>query len=134
LPATCAAALEKLLQSEGVQPDLWRRFFKQAAKVVSIPWQMAVGEDFRWLETEGPKPPGTDLINRYVGRLYQMMADDIVVYNQFIHVMHLLRPPTSLFAPRILWRALWWRKGRETAAPSLPAADQATTPSVETGG
>lgn len=113
-----AVVLEKLLQTEGYRSDTWRRYFKQAAKVVDIPWQLAVGEDFRWAETEGPKAPGTDLINRYVAHLYRMMADDTMVYHQFLRVMNLLDSPTSLMHPRILWRALRWRKKPAATAPA----------------
>lgn len=116
------AVLEKLLLSKGNRPDLWRSYFKQAAKVIDIPWQMAVGEDFRWAETVGPKPPGTDLINRYMARLYRMMAEDTVVYGQFLRVMNLLDPPTSLMHPRLLWRAWRWKEGKgpDTAVPIPP--------------
>jgi 2-polyprenyl-6-methoxyphenol hydroxylase-like FAD-dependent oxidoreductase len=101
-----AAVLEKLLSKQSNQPDLWQTYFKQAARVVAIPWQIAVGEDFRWAETEGPKPPGTDLINRYIAHLARLMAHDTVIYAQFIQVMNLLAQPSSLLHPHILWRAL----------------------------
>ena len=39
---------------------------KAAAKVVDIPWQLSVGEDFRFPQTTGPKPACVDLINRYM--------------------------------------------------------------------
>ena len=41
-------------------------FYKQAAKVIANPWQIAVGADFAYPECTGPKPAGTDLINRYM--------------------------------------------------------------------
>lgn len=109
------AELEKLLNRKGYHPNLWRSYFKQAAKVVDIPWQLAVGEDFRWQETEGTKAPGVDLINRYMGRLYRMMGDDTIVYEQFLKVMNFLAPPTSLMHPRLLWRVLMWQEKKNTA-------------------
>ncbi|MDX1548442.1 MAG: FAD-dependent monooxygenase [Rhodothermales bacterium] len=87
----------------GAQP-LWRAFFRRAAQVVEIPWQLAVGEDFRYPETEGPKPPFTDLLNRYVARVHRATHHDPVVYAQFLRTMNLKTPPRSLLHPRIAWR------------------------------
>ena len=62
-----AAALDKILKQNAVTPELLARtFFKAAAKVVDIPWQLSVGEDFRFPQTTGPKPACVDLINRYM--------------------------------------------------------------------
>jgi hypothetical protein len=114
------AVLQKLLEKQGNVPGLWRSYFKQAAEVVDMPWQIAVGEDFRWAETEGPKPPGTDLINRYIAYLHRVMEDDTVVYEQFLRVVNLLEPPATLMHPRILWRAWRWqaKKGHTAVPPS----------------
>lgn len=121
------AELEKLLNQKGYRPNLWQSFFKQAAKVVDIPWQLAVGEDFRWQETEGTKAPGTDLINRYTARLFRMMAEDTVVYKQFMKVMNFLAPPTSLMHPRLLWRALMWREKKSSAVSAQPSSTPLAT-------
>lgn len=101
-----AAALDQLLGEGIALPHLWQRFFKAAAAVVDIPWQLAVGEDFRFAETEGQKPAGVDFINRYVNRVHRASHHDPVVYTAFLQVMNLMAPPTSLFHPRILWRVL----------------------------
>lgn len=118
-----AAALQKLLQKQGNTPTLWRSFFKQAAKIVDMPWQIAVGEDFRWAETEGPKPPGADLINRYTAYLHRVMEEDVVVGEQFLRVVHLMAAPPSLMSPRMLWRAWRWKRqqGKGTAVSAQPA-------------
>jgi hypothetical protein len=50
-----AQALDEILKKRGSLQDLWRPFFQQATKGVNIPWQLAVGEDFRYPETEGKK-------------------------------------------------------------------------------
>jgi flavin-dependent dehydrogenase len=101
-----ARALDSLLRTQPDPATLAHAFFKQATKVVDIPWQLAVGEDFRYPDTIGPKAPGTDLINRYVTRVHQATHHDPVVYGAFLQVMNLLKPPTSLFHPKIVWRVL----------------------------
>lgn len=92
-----AAALDQVLQQAPQGAALARDFFKAAAKVVDIPWQLAVGEDFRYPGTSGSKAPGTDFINRYVTRVHQATHTDPVVYGAFLQVMNLLKPPASLF-------------------------------------
>jgi 2-polyprenyl-6-methoxyphenol hydroxylase-like FAD-dependent oxidoreductase len=101
-----AAALDNLLTERVPEAKLARTFFKRAAQVIDIPWQLAVGEDFRFAETAGPKPPGVDLINKYVSRVQRATLRDEVVCGAFLKVMSLLQPPTSLFHPRIFWRVM----------------------------
>lgn len=97
-------ALKNLLEKNSTLQGLWKSFFKQAAKVVDMPWQLAVGEDFRYPETEGKKPPLTHLINAYVVKVHKATQRDPVVYGQFLRVMNLTAPTTSLISPRIMWR------------------------------
>ena len=102
-----AQTLHQLLgQGRRRRYGLWRPFFKRAAKVVDSPWQLAVGEDFRYPETQGHKAPGTDVINAYVTRVHQSSHHDTVVYGQFLRVMNLMAPPASLFKPAIMRRVL----------------------------
>jgi hypothetical protein len=44
--------------------------------VVDGVWRMAVGADFEFPGTEGPKPRGTDLFNRYLTRLIRTTYAD----------------------------------------------------------
>lgn len=101
-------ALKELLQHHSLQ-GLWKPYFKQAAKVADMPWQLAAGEDFRHPETEGKKPPFTDMINAYVAKVHKATQRDPVVYVQFLRVVNLMAVPTSLISPRILWRVLFKR-------------------------
>jgi 2-polyprenyl-6-methoxyphenol hydroxylase-like FAD-dependent oxidoreductase len=102
-----AEALDRLLsQRRGDLRGIAHPFFKQAATLINIPWQTAVGEDFRYLETEGKKSLGTDLINAYVTRVNQATHHDPAVGAAFLAVMNMMAPPTSLFQPITLWRVL----------------------------
>ncbi len=106
-----SAAMQTRVLKDGLRNNanlqgLWRSHFRQAAKVVDMPWQLTVGEDFRYPETEGVKPPFTDPLNAYVDRVHRATQRDPVVYGQFLRVMNLMAPPTSLMSPRIMRRVL----------------------------
>ena len=106
-----AAALDELLQqNQGKLDGIALRFFKRAAKIVDTPWQLAVGEDFRFPETVGPKPAGVDLLNRYVAAVHRATLVDPVVGRAFAKVMNLMAPPTSLMSPGMMVRV--WRGNR----------------------
>ena len=118
------AALGKLLgQRQGNLAGLAQAFFQQAAKVVDIPWQLAVGEDFRYPTTEGKKAPGTDLINAYVTQVHKATHHDTIVYAQFLKVMNLMEPPTSLFKPQILWRVFKASRAEKRSAAAMRAQE-----------
>ena len=101
-----ASALDEALDGGGELDDVSRRFFPKAAKVVDMAWQLAIGEDFRSPDTTGPKPRGLDLINAYVTRVHHATHSDVRVYREFIDVMNLVRPATSLMRPDLLVRTL----------------------------
>lgn len=104
------AALDALLLhhalASGGTDDLGPRFFDRAADVVDAVWNVAVGSDFEFEATTGPKPAGTDLFNRYVDRLVSTAHDDGRVTDAYYRVFRLEREPTSLLRPSVLWRVL----------------------------
>ena len=98
-----AMELDDALRTGG-QDDLARRFFKKAARVIDIPWMIAVGADFNFPATTGRKPFATDVINRYVHRLQVGMNDDVDLGLAFFAVQMLEKSATSLFRPSVIWR------------------------------
>jgi 2-polyprenyl-6-methoxyphenol hydroxylase-like FAD-dependent oxidoreductase len=116
-----ARALDRVLRDQPSPPAFAPAFFRAAAQVVDIPWQLAVGEDFRFPTTQGDKPRGTDFINRYVSRVHRASHHDPVTGLAFLRVMNLLAPPTSLFHPRYLWRVLRYSRAPTPAPPNHPA-------------
>jgi 2-polyprenyl-6-methoxyphenol hydroxylase-like FAD-dependent oxidoreductase len=114
-----ARALDELLVARGGRLEgLALQFFARAAQVVDVPWQLAVGEDFRFPQTTGPKPAGIDLLNRYVAMVHRATRTDAEVTRAFLRVMNLLAPPASLMAPGLLLRVLraaWVRRGGRAA-------------------
>ncbi|MFN8348728.1 MAG: FAD-dependent monooxygenase [Spirosomataceae bacterium] len=101
-----AEALDKVLQQNPLPEQLWKSYFKEITPIVDMIWQLATGEDFRFVETIGKRPPGISLINKYVAKVHKASLSDEVVCKAFLYVMGLLKPPTSLFHPRIFWRVM----------------------------
>ncbi|MFG3685273.1 FAD-dependent oxidoreductase [Micromonospora sp. NPDC047740] len=92
--------------------ELPRRFFAGAAKVVDVPWDMAVGADLRYPAVVGPRSRRTRFLNGYVTRLHAAAARHPVVGRRFLSVANLMTPPPGLFGPGIVARVLW--SGRRT--------------------
>lgn len=89
-----------------ISADLARDFYRAAAKLIAVPWRFAVGADFAYPQTTGPRPPAGRLLNRYSRRLQRVAQVDPVVRRRFTAVQHLLAPPGTLFSPRMVARVL----------------------------
>jgi len=86
--------------------DIPRRFYDRAADHIKTVWRLAVGADFAFDATTGPKPPGTELFNRYTARLVETAHESPVVSTAFARVLRLEKPPTALLRPGVLARVL----------------------------
>jgi 2-polyprenyl-6-methoxyphenol hydroxylase-like FAD-dependent oxidoreductase len=104
-----AAALDALqlhhTLAEGGR-DIAPRFFNRAESHLETVWRTAVGADFEFDATAGPKPVGTDLLNRYIDRLVRSAHDDKRVSEAFARVLRLEQPPRTLFRPGVAARVL----------------------------
>lgn len=104
------AALEALVlhhtlaASDGTSNAL--RFFDDVEPIVDVPWAIAVGGDFEFAETTGPKPRGTDLFNRYIARLLRKAHSDWRLREAIVQVFMMTQPPRSLLRPGTAWRVL----------------------------
>jgi len=98
-----AAALDRCLRRHRAGTvALASTFYAHAAKVVNNPWQIAAGSDFLHPMTTGPKPPGTDFINRYVAKVQLATHVSPEVLTQMVKVQNLLAPPPSLMKPSMM--------------------------------
>ncbi|MFA1610490.1 FAD-dependent oxidoreductase [Halobellus rubicundus] len=84
--------------------DLQSRFFDRVADTVNVVWRMTVGADFEYAETEGEKPPGTDLLNRYLSWVVDAAHTDGHVSEAFTRVLRLETTPISLMRPSVVGR------------------------------
>jgi len=104
--------------------DLAARFFKAAAKIVDIPWDIAVGNDLRHPRVEGARPVMLRFINWYVGKLHQAARNDATLALAFLKVANLMNPPPALLSPATAWRV--WRGNRRANAGVTSNAIEAT--------
>jgi 2-polyprenyl-6-methoxyphenol hydroxylase-like FAD-dependent oxidoreductase len=96
---------------EGLAP----RAFDRASGIVDEAWKLAVGNDFIFPGTTGPKPVGTDLFNAYVARLVRRAHNDGALAEAFLRVFRLEQSVTSLLRPGVAWRVFRPRLGRADA-------------------
>jgi hypothetical protein len=84
--------------------DLSRPFFREAARAADRPWQLATGEDFRYAETTGARGRGLKLLHWYISKVHLAAGVSPQVTERFYEIMHLLKPPTAMFTPAIMWQ------------------------------
>jgi 2-polyprenyl-6-methoxyphenol hydroxylase-like FAD-dependent oxidoreductase len=93
------------------------RFYADCARVIDVPWSVAVGTDLRFPEVEGPRPLGGRLLRRYLDRVVAAAAQDALVGETFLRVTNLIDPPSSLMSAAMLRRVLLGRRPRSTPPP-----------------
>ena len=79
---------------------------------------IATGEDFRFPQVAGRRPPGHALISSYMARAHRAANRDPVVLKRFFEVASLLAPPTAMMSPSIAWRVLLGGLGAPQSDPS----------------
>ena len=107
MPVTAqeAALLQTCLRDGAA--DLARRFFRAAATAIDTPWDIAVGNDLRHPQVQGPRPLKVRFINWYIGKLHVAARHDALLGNAFVKVANLEAPPTSLLHPVVVCRVIW---------------------------
>ena len=87
--------------------DFGKTFQRQLAKFLDTPWLIATGEDFRWENTEGDRPGrAARVVQGYMDRVVRLATLNSHAQRSFLEVVHMLKPPASLFHPSILLPAL----------------------------
>ncbi|MBX6749766.1 MAG: FAD-dependent monooxygenase [Micromonosporaceae bacterium] len=85
---------------------LAKRFFARAAKIVAIPWSVAVTADLRFPHVQGRRTRAVRFLNWYIARVHRVAARDGAVGKAFLRVANLIDPPQRLFAPAIAAKVL----------------------------
>lgn len=118
---TCAVqeaiALGQVLDQHERRSDasMVRDFYTSASKIIKTPWQFAVGGDFNYPETRGPKPRGVKLRNWYARQISYASQIDSDINRTFTAVQQLLTPPAVLFKPTFVIRTLRSARKRRRA-------------------
>jgi hypothetical protein len=86
--------------------DLARRFFKAAKAAIDVPWDIAVGNDLRHPQVQGPRSPKVRFINWYIGKLHMAARSDAALANAFLKVANLTMSPAGLLHPSVVLRVL----------------------------
>jgi 2-polyprenyl-6-methoxyphenol hydroxylase-like FAD-dependent oxidoreductase len=92
-------------------------YMRDLGRISGVAWAMALGADLSFPEVEGTRTPASRLLGRYVRRLQAGAEHDARLGRAFLRVTSLMDPPSALFRPSVLVRAM-------TAHDSVKAADQ----------
>ena len=119
---TCAAraatALGEALDRHHRVPDaaMAHDFYGQVAEINETPWRFAVGGDFAFPATTGPRPRGIRLRNWYSRQITYASQIDPTIYRTATGVQHLVDPPSVLFRPAFAARVIRLARIRRRAA------------------
>ena len=114
-----ASALSMFLRSS---PDLdapARDFLALQRVIVDAAWQISAAEDRTGPEQRNSTPVGDRLARRIVDLIVQASATDTAVNGAFQEVTQMLRHPSTLAEPRVVWRA-WRARKNPLPAPTPP--------------
>jgi hypothetical protein len=100
-----AVQLHHALASNGVE-NLGVRFFDRIEETVEGAWNLAVGSDHQFPQTEGPKPRGTAILNWYLSRYFRRAQDNGELWDAFFDVQMMEREPDALLRPDLIWQVL----------------------------
>ena len=93
------------------------RFQRSLAKVNEAPWLLATSEDLRYPSAQGARPGlSTRWMHWYLDRVVAGSTRNVHLRRTLLQVLHMTRPPSALFHPGIVGRALLWHRSTGTAA------------------
>jgi 2-polyprenyl-6-methoxyphenol hydroxylase-like FAD-dependent oxidoreductase len=103
------AALEALVLrrhlERGIEPQP-HRFFRDIARVVDVPWDIAVGGDLIFPGVQGRRTAKVRLVSAYLARLHAAAVYDASLASAFVRVAGLVARPGSLLRPDVALRVL----------------------------
>ena len=103
------AALEAMTLREHLRGSLSpqpRRFLRDVARVVDIPWDISAGGDLDFPGVEGRRTAKVRIGNAYMARLQYAATKDARVTDGFMRVAGLIDRPESLMRPAMVARVL----------------------------
>lgn len=79
-------------------------YFKELRRIFATPWDLALGQDFRYPETIGKKPFGLKLKNSLKSII--MGSSSIEIIEKFYQIVHLVEKERALYNPKWAWKYL----------------------------
>lgn len=102
-----------------------RRFQREIAQVVDVPWEMAIGGDLSFPGTRGNRTRKLRVLASYMARLHGAAAHDASLAAAFLRVSGLVDPPTALLRPGVARRVLRHNQSRRgNSTPEVPAREE----------
>lgn len=90
------------------------------ARVARHAWTFSTGVDLRQTGQRGAAHWRARLMQRYVELLLGLAVDDAAIYRRFLHVMHMVEPPSALFAPSVAAQVAFKFVSRQIAPALAP--------------
>jgi hypothetical protein len=122
------AALEALTLRRHLErgtPPQPSRWFRDLARLVDVPWDMAVGADLAFAGVQGRRTLKLRLTSAYLARLHAAATRDAHLATAFILVAGLIAPPQSMLRPGIVLRVLRNGQTRRPAPREAHSRDHA---------
>jgi 2-polyprenyl-6-methoxyphenol hydroxylase-like FAD-dependent oxidoreductase len=105
------------------------RFQRELTRRLQPAWMFATSEDVRYPGAEGAAMNlSTRLMHRYFDGVLDRSLQDRKTRADFLQVLHMLRPPSLLFRPRVLLPVLWRLLARRLWEPSCETGNLAGEP------
>ncbi len=130
--------MQLLLAKYGpTDPELPRRYFRTIAKLADTAWFVIREQNLRfdWLKDADKKRPFYfGALTWYMDRVMELVHDDPETYNEFLAVVHLVKPAAALMTPKVAARVLGkWARTKLSGQKTLIARnyENRTIPSVE---
>ncbi len=95
-------------RSQGwISKNLAHQIQRQVAGVQQHPWIMAVSQDYYYPQAQVQKTmPLMRLRNWYQQQIWQLLPKDPAVHRTMISVIHMLKPPSAMLSPQMLWQVV----------------------------
>jgi 2-polyprenyl-6-methoxyphenol hydroxylase-like FAD-dependent oxidoreductase len=113
-----AVALHRALRRGGTVDA--RRYFRTIARLVDVPWNVAVGADLALPQVPGRRTAKIRLVNAYLAQLHTAAESDAALATAFLRVVGMLDRPETLLRPDRVLRVLRARRKQSAAVPDRP--------------
>jgi hypothetical protein len=90
------------------------------ARIVDIPWGIAVGSDLRFPAVQGARTAKVRFVNAYLARFHLAAAADPVLGRAFLRVVNLMDRPEALLRPELALRVVVCSLWRAATRPGGP--------------